>query len=113
MSGQVEAPAPPNDVQHPDARNWYQSLIKSPQSRYYEASDWQTAIVAARLLDDYLTNGRISAMTEWRHLSVNLLVTEADRRRGRIEVRRDNPPVKVDQGAQAVLDMKRKLGVAG
>jgi len=111
---QVKIPDPSGDL-HPDAMAWYQSLIDSPQSRYYEASDWHTAIIAARLLDDYLTNNRIGAITEWRHLSVNLLVTEADRRRGRIEVKRGphaQDPSQPDLGQQAVIDMKRQLGVA-
>lgn len=66
----------------------FESLAKSGQSSFFEPSDWQTARLAAEVTSQMLKSDKISAMllaavdTIW----ARLLMTEADRRRLKIEL---------------------------
>jgi len=87
---------PPLGLEDPDPMviDFYESLKNSAQARYYEASDWWLAKFAAKAIDDYLKNDRgkaKSAMMLQTVLSMlsDLLMTEADRRRLRLEIERN------------------------
>lgn len=92
----AEQPAPADDW-HPIARDWYVSLGESGQSKFYEASDWQTARYLAEAMSRNLNAGArfssqlfaavMSGMTE-------LLTTEGARRRARLELERQAEPEK-------------------
>lgn len=89
--GAVEVPEPDEDpAWHPIALEWYRSLSKSGQSKFYEPSDWQVARYVAQAMSVNLTAGRFSAQLFAAVLSAmtNLLATEGDRRRLRLELER-------------------------
>jgi hypothetical protein len=75
---------------HPLARDFYESLRTSGQSRWYEPSDWQRARIFTALLSKQLFKGSSSSMM-YAALQKDmdaLLVSEAERRRVRMEVER-------------------------
>ncbi len=88
--GKVRAPDLGFDDPHPIILDFYLSLPESAQSRYYEPSDYQQARLILFFLDKQLKSPRPSAQMVaacFAQLS-NLLVSEGDRRRVRMEVER-------------------------
>ena len=112
MTGEVRVPDPdPN--WHPVARMIWDSLPESGQARFYEPSDWAYA---------YLLMGEISRMKLARRHSAqmlqavqaglgDLLLTEGDRRRVRMEIMRQKPTENPDGQLASVtrLDRHRAL----
>jgi hypothetical protein len=99
--GPVVVPELGLDGVHPLARDLYESLRESGQSRWYEPSDWQRARIMVHLLSGLLKAERPS-VTMYVALQRDmdaLLVTEAERRRTRVEIERDL----VDEDEQAAL----------
>ncbi len=78
---------------HPLASDWFNSLKLSGQSVFYQPSDWQVARLVAEGMSRMLKMGKFSAIAFQAILSSmsNLLVTEGDRRRLRIELERAKP----------------------
>lgn len=111
-SGATEVTVPaPNPDWHPIALGWYRSLISSGQSRWYEPSDWWTAVYLAEAMSANLTDGgRMSAQMFASVMSgmTELLTTEGARRRARIELQRAVPAV--DAGVAALDDYRKRLG---
>ncbi len=90
VAGAVVAPDP-DDGWHPIALRWYESLAESGQAQFYEPSDWATACYLAEAMSRNLHAGqRFSAQLFAAVMSgmSNLLVTEGDRRRVRLELER-------------------------
>ena len=80
---------------HPIATRWYEALGESGQARFYEPSDWAAAQYAAEAMSRNLLDGKFSAMlfsSVWSAMN-DLLTTEGDRRRVRLELQRpsENP----------------------
>jgi hypothetical protein len=75
---------------HPIAKRMYLSLKSSGQSAFFEASDWATAQLAAEATSRLLTAEKFSAMllAAVDAIWARLLMTEADRRRLRVELER-------------------------
>jgi hypothetical protein len=100
---------------HPLARRWFDALKRSGQSRFYEPSDWMTAVVWAEILSQQLKAEKMSAMmlTAWDAASARLLVTEGDRRRMRLELEKPKP-VDEDQaaGVASMESWRARLGGA-
>lgn len=73
---------------HPAAIRLYDALKTSGQSDFYQNSDWAFAWSLCDDLSDYKKQGRRSAQMAATIYSAfsNLLVTEGDRRRARIEL---------------------------
>lgn len=100
-------------VLHPVAKMLYESLKNSAQSRFYEESDWAFARLTTYILNDMLNDGNISAMklTALNQMFSNLLLTEGDRRRVRLEIERTG-----DQKTASVTSIsdiyKERLGLA-
>jgi hypothetical protein len=90
--GAAAVSVPPADPEwHEIARDWYESLAKSGQARWYEPSDWATARYIAEAMSRNLSAGaKFSAVLFASVLSgmSTLLVTEGDRRRVRVELER-------------------------
>lgn len=105
----VEVPAPDEDW-HPVAYDWYMSLTKSLQSRFFEPSDWSTAYMLADQITLELEPRPVQTGTdaegnpeyEIRRVPMpgaklnsilkgmtSLLTTESDRRRLSIETQRN------------------------
>lgn len=109
----VEVPAASPDW-HTVARDWYESLAASGQSRFYEPSDWMVAYYVAEAMTRNLKQNTkfsavlfssvMSAMTE-------LMVTEGARRRLRLELER-NPVTDEDEDASvtALAQYRSRLG---
>jgi hypothetical protein len=76
---------------HPIARDWYRSLRLSGQSRYYEPSDWQTARMLADSMSRMLLaeDPNASMLNAIVQASRDLLTTEGQRRRLRLELTRE------------------------
>lgn len=85
----VEVPEP-EEFWHPIAIRWYLSLSKSGQRIFYESSDWMQAFYVAEAMSRSLQASRLSGQLFAAVISAthDLLVTEADRRRMRIELER-------------------------
>lgn len=97
--GNVHQPPLAIDNAHPLVLDFYNSLGESAQSRYYEPSDWQYARLVLDTINTQLRRGGFSAAMFPAVMSAlsNLLVTEGDRRRVRLEVERQN-----DEGGSVV-----------
>lgn len=89
---------------HPLARDMYNSLKDSGQRVFFEASDWQTARLAAEATSRMLEAERFSAMllSAVDAMWSRLLMTEADRRRLKIELER---PKEDTAAVSAVADL--------
>ena len=88
-SGAVEPPDPPDGLGE-RALAWYRSLAESGQAQFYEPSDWQVALVCAQAIDLFMETGRATILAEVRGLQSQLLATEGERRRVKLEVDRDD-----------------------
>lgn len=107
----VEVPEPDPDW-HPIARQMWDSLELSGQADWYQQSDWA---FAWSLMDDlsYYKKGvkRSGQMLQSIYSALErLLVTEADRRRLRIELTEATPQA-VDASVTAIADYKEALGL--
>lgn len=113
---------------HPMARQWYESLEASGQSKFYEASDWMTAYIIAEslsrdLFPQFVGMGHVynreSGEMETKPMKMRipikgaslgaylkgmsvLLVTEGDRRRMSMEINRPTGPEKLPAGVTAI-----------
>jgi len=96
---------------HPIVQSWFRSLKLSGQSEFYEASDWATAVLAAKTYDVFLRTYNASILSHFVRLSERLGVTIVDRARSRIELGDDADVTDVDQEAAdaTVLDWQRKF----
>lgn len=119
LPGPVDQP-PADEAWHEIARDWYESLARSGQARYYEPSDWQTARVWAWALSGTLASPDgidVKVLTAWQSASTELLTTEGARRRARLEIERaqageaaPTPPVVVKKSSKDRLGVVREAG---
>lgn len=98
---------------HPIADKLYRSLKSSGQSDFYQNSDWALAYSLCDDLSHFKQSGKRSAQmaqTIYSALS-NLLVSEGDRRRVRIEL--SAPEAEEEPASVTAIDAyKKQLGVA-
>lgn len=97
------------DSFHPIAQDLYDSIKESGQAKFLEPSDWQVARVMCHLLSRVLWSNKpssqmVAAVTT---MMSNLLLTEGDRRRVRLEVDR-NAAVVETQNIIADLDARMR-----
>lgn len=106
----------PNESWHYIALNWYNSLADSGQSIYYEPSDWQTAYITAELISaefyDHMDGRKIrpTMIAEVRALMTELLTTEAERRRVRLEVERAQRQDNTEAEVVSIMKKYKDLG---
>lgn len=106
-------PMPPASSNwHEIAKDWYESLGASGQSKFFEPSDWRAAYLLAEVMTKNLRAKRFSAQlfqSVWSAMG-DLLSTEADRRRVKMEIERelDKPPAAEDDSEVADLDEYRR-----
>lgn len=107
VGGPVVVPELP-DTASPLARELFEALASSGQAQFYEPSDWWLAKLMAVAVDDYL-DGRKSAtkLAEIRALATELMMSEGQRRRLRLELVRDEP--EGDSAGVTALDAYRKM----
>lgn len=91
---------------HPIAVDLYESMKTSGQSKYFEPSDWQMARVLVHLLSKVLHSSKPSAqmLAALTTMMSNLLLTEGDRRRVRLEVERGQVEAQVFDMAKMLED---------
>lgn len=110
--GPVEIP-PAKASWHPIAKDWYESLKDSGQSKFFEPSDWRSAVLVAEVMTKNLRAKRFSAQlfqSVWSAMG-DLLSTEADRRRARMEIERelDKPDAEADSEVADLDDYRRRV----
>lgn len=106
-------PPEPSEEWHPIARNWYLSLAESGQAIFYEPSDWMTAFYVTEAMSRSLFSGeRFSGHLFGSIITAasNLLVTEGDRRRLRLELTRAEIKDTESAGVTALRDYKKSIG---
>lgn len=118
----VDAPIPsmpPVDpAWHEIARSWYLSLADSGQAQFYEPSDWQAARFVAEVMSRNLRQkAKFSSMlftAVWAAMG-DLLTTEADRRRVRMEIERggDDASKQLPAGVTAIAGYRERLAAGG
>lgn len=104
IQAEVERPAPDPDW-HPTAKMMYESLAESAQCVYYEASDWSVAYLmcesisrdlseqvvgiteTGEVVKDYIPLKGASLSAYLKGFTA-LLMTEGDRRRSQLEIKR-------------------------
>ena len=108
--GEVKPPSLPKDT-HAIARRWYQSLVESGQSEFYEPSDWAAALYVAEAMTRNLKAPRFSAQmfgAIWSAMD-DLLTTESARRPARVEVQRGASDEEEKPGVTAIKDYRKRL----
>lgn len=119
-SDEVERVSVPDEIRGPKltnarqhtavARRFWESLRESGQAEFYEASDWAAAELLTFAIDSYVKrpSGRML-----RAISAGmggLLVTEADRRRVRLELERKRHTEGEDGDVSEIEEYRRRLG---
>lgn len=97
---------------HAIAKQLYNSLKTSGQADFYQQPDWALAYALCDDLSHYKKSSKRSAQMAQTLYSAlgNLLVTEGDRRRVRIELQEPEPET-TSAAVLAITDYKRKLGM--
>ena len=95
LAVEIEQPEPPDGL-HSRAVAWYRSLATSGQAEFYADSDWQVALICAHAIDLFMDTGRATLLAEVRALQSQLLATEGERRRARLELERVTEEVPAD-----------------
>lgn len=100
--GSVRIPELGFDNPHPLVESLYKSLTLSAQRQYYEPSDWEYARFALHFADQLLKSEKPSAvmLASVTGMLNDLLVSEGDRRRVRMEIERNQ-----NQDGGQVLDV--------
>lgn len=93
------------------ARRWYEALRRSGQARYYEPSDWAAAELTVHAIDQYVARPTALMFTAIQSAMTNLLTTEGDRRRARLELEaggRGDGPTEDEAQMALVLDLRAR-----
>ena len=70
------------------AQRFWESLRRSGQSQFYEPSDWAAAELVVVAIDTFVRKPSAMLLASIQSAMSNLLVTEGDRRRARLELQR-------------------------
>lgn len=115
QAGEVSRPEPA-DHWHSTARNWFDSLAESGQSRFYEPSDWQQAHFCAELMHQALVDEKVNAqlVAQIRGMMTDLLSSESARRRVSMEIVRLNEPAqpRVGGNVSSMADRRKRVSDA-
>lgn len=105
-SGPVDQPELGLDDPHPMIVDFWHSLADSAQSKFYEPSDWQFARFTLHFANQLVKSGRPSSqlLAAVNSSLTNLLVSEGDRRRVRLEVEREQAQGQVIDIAEMFRD---------
>lgn len=112
MIGDVEIPELDIDNPHPLITDLYNSLKESGQAKYYEPSDWQIARFCLHFANQLVWSGKPSSvmLQQVTGMLSDLLVSEAQRRRVRMEVQRSTAEAEVINLAD---EMRKRFEVVG
>lgn len=100
---------------HEIAAGWYEALAASGQAKYFEPSDWAGARFIASELSAYCKTAvakrsAVKFAALWAAMN-DLLTTEGERRRVRIEIDRDTGGQEQPASVTAIADYRASLGV--
>lgn len=112
--GTVEAPGLGIDGPHPMILDFWRALRESAQTKYYEPTDWQFARFTLHFANKLLMSSKPSSqmLKEVNSALSNLLVTEGDRRRVRMEIERTNSTVDKEELEKSASEaLRERLGV--
>lgn len=113
MSGPVHMPDLNIAGAHPMVSDLYYSLAESGQSQYYEPSDWQVARLLCYIINDMLSQTKLSAQMVMAVSSLfgDLMMTEGSRRRLRMEIEREagKSTSKEDAASAQVIAMYKDM----
>jgi hypothetical protein len=112
VEGEVDIPALGlSDTLHPLVVDLYESMGISGQAAFFEPTDWQMARVTSYFLDKLLKSSKPSAqmLDVVNKMLSNLMVTEGERRRLRLEIERAKPPEASNPVEDNVVDMYAKM----
>lgn len=108
-AGEVRGPECPEGVAGL-AKVWYESLRTSGQSIYYADSDWASALIIARAIEQFETRPTAHMLTAILSGCGSLAATEGDRRRLRIELEtQSSGDEDEDAAVVAIDDYQRRL----
>ena len=96
---------------HPLMKDWFRSLKRSGQARFYEPSDWQTARLLAEVMSQELNSGegvKASMLGEFNRAAASLMTTEGERRRLRVELQAAGAD-SVDDEASSVMSQYKEM----
>jgi hypothetical protein len=105
VRGPVEAPPLDLEDVHPLAAAMYEALARSAHAVYMEPSDWEYARWVAFVQSKAAQRPTAMMILAVDKMLSNLMVTEADRRRVRVEIDR----TREDPAELAALDSVREL----
>lgn len=100
---------------HPMVQDFYDSLVISGQSKFYEPSDWEYARLVCFIMQNIVTSPRPSSemFKALQTAMSNLLITEGDRRRLRLEISRSEKKAEVEDESQAlIMEFRQRMAQA-
>jgi hypothetical protein len=99
---------------HPMVVDFYDSLIISAQAQFFEPSDWEYARLVCFIMQGIVTTNRPSSemFKALQTAMSNLLVTEGDRRRLRIEIARQPTKPQDDESEAMILAFQQRMTAA-
>lgn len=90
------------------ARRFWEALRHSGQAQFYEPSDWAAAEVLVAAIDAFMDRPSAVLLASINSGMSNLLVTEGDRRRARLELEKPAPP-EVTTDVARIDEFRRRL----
>jgi len=105
-------PPEPDPDWGPAATRWYQSLPLSAFSNLYEPSDWETAWFLAKYLNDLTKRPSAHGLAALMSGMGELMVTEASRRRAKVEIMYPDPDEAQQQQARIINIQDRLKGTS-
>ena len=115
-NGEVVKVVSDGEVRGPDlkgqhcavAKRFYEGLRRSGQAQFFEPSDWAAAELAVLAIDAFVKRPSAVMLSSINSAMSNLLVTEGDRRRVRMELER---PAEDEETADVswIEDARRRL----
>jgi len=90
------------------ARRFWEALRRSGQAQFFEPSDWAAAELVVAAIDTFIKKPSAMMLASINSAMSNLLVTEGDRRRVRLELERPDETQPDDASEIAKLDEYRR-----
>lgn len=99
---------------HPMVVDFFDSLVMSAQAQFYEPSDWEYARLVCFIMNGIVTSPKPSSemFKALQTAMSNLLVTEGDRRRLRIEIARQPVKQDIDESEALIFSFKERMAKA-
>lgn len=92
------------------AVRWYEALRRSGQARWFEPSDWAAAELVVLAIDQFVEKPSAFMFGQLMSAQASLLVTEAERRRLRIELSPEPEGEEADPDVAYLDEWRGQLG---